>query len=502
MLSTAHVRKGSLMFRTPGFRPLMSYLPRSGPTRHGSPARSRSRKPITTKLYNLPRFRTHSESLAVFHPLTYSSRNEKHAQSRTLHTSYTQLSNYSPLPKLISAEAPSFQDLGIKSSLCKVLKRDNIIVPTLIQTEALPMTLSRDNHCIIHSETGTGKTLTFLLAALQDATPALTTLILVPTRELAVQMHYQAVRLAGTRKDSKRILAMFSGVDIKKQLEQYNTLRPHILIGTPKRILDLLDTSLQDFSILHRLVLDEADKILMTPSKRITAKKKAVREIHPRPGRAIVERILTAPKRRGNTQLICTSATVNDALREELIQIGWGPDADLISTMTVQSLTPPRSIEHHYIVCSEQEGMNKLDLLLEHFYTSKEKSALVFIHRGASILTFVDELNEKGINAAALYSNTVTPTGYPQFLDEFKSGKIPLVVGTEETVRGLDFTWLNTVYIMEVPRSASEYLHLCGRVGRLGRHGRAVVFVTSEQEVKRMTMHYSRLGVHGKVVEI
>ena len=145
--------------------------------------------------------------------------------------------------------------------------------------------------------------------------------------------------------------------------------------------------------------------------------------------------------------------------------------------------------------------MNKLEALVEHFNHSGEKSALVFIHRGASIGKFVSELNDIGVKATALYTKALTPEGYPRFLNDFKAGRVQIVVATEETVRGLDFTWLSTVYILEVPRNASEYLHLCGRVGRLGNVGRAVVFATGSQELKRLMLHYKNLQVEGKKQE-
>lgn len=96
---------------------------------------------------------------------------------------------------------------------------------------------------------------------------------------------------------------------------------------------------------------------------------------------------------------------------------------------------------------------------MDHFKSSGEKSALVFIHRGAPISRFLYDLKSRGFKAVALHENI---NHYTKFLEDFKSGEVELVVATEETVRGLDFTWLNTVYLMVVPPTAKEYLHLCG----------------------------------------
>lgn len=400
------------------------------------------------------------------------------------------------LPDNLNVEHATFQGLGIKTPLCNALKREGITDPTLIQCEALPFVLQRRN-CIIHSETGTGKTLTFLLPAIQDVIPGLSTVILVPTRELAVQMHYQATKLAGGRRNSRRIYALFSGVDKQATMQDYKDINPHILIATPKRMLQLLETNSKDFNNLRRLVLDEVDKILLPLSKHASAKRKVIRETHPRPGHLVVKQLLSLPTNR-RLQLICASATANRVLQEELIELGWGAGAELIST-TATKLALPNSIEHQYIFNPDQEEMDKLETLVKHFRSSREKSALVFIHRGASISKFVHELTEKGVEATALHAVTLTPGEYPQFLDNFKSGRVQLVVGTEETVRGLDFTWLNTVYLMEVPRNANEYLHLCGRVGRLGSSGRAVVLVSGDQELRRLMLQYRSLQVEGKI---
>ncbi len=411
------------------------------------------------------------------------------------------------IPDGLDTEAATFHDLGVQPHLCKALNRMDITMPTAVQSEALPFTLAGKNHCIIQSETGTGKTLTFLLPAIEDPLPALTTLILVPTRELAVQMHYQAAQLVGQRKNSKRVMAMFSGTGSDDQLSEYSELKPHILIGTPRRIQELLETNHRDFTHLRRLVLDEADKILLPLERRAHEKKRILRESHPRPGAVVVRKILSphrgrARPKHSRLQLICTSATVTTSLQEELEDLGWGPNADFISTSSLQKLVSPTAIKHQYVTVhnADVDGMDKTEALFEHFHASREKSALVFIHRGASVTQFVDDLNNRGVSSVALYSKAVNPTEYASFLADFESGRISLVVGTEETVRGLDFPWLNMVYISEVPRSASEYLHLCGRVGRLGRAGRAVVFVDGDQQVRRLLQHYRMLGVKGSQV--
>ena len=401
----------------------------------------------------------------------------------------------------------SFQALGVTPSLCRSLKEEGILVPSLIQCEALPVTFARTSNCIIQSETGTGKTLTFLLPALQEQVPSMTTLILVPTRELAIQIQYQARKLVGQDKRAKRVLAMYSGIDDKDLVASYMERRPNILIGTPKRILELLKTNLKDFTSLRRLVLDEVDKLLLLPKKKGNLKKRLMRDVHPRPTNLIVPKLLSLQER-FRMQLIASSATVDEHLKEELVDLGWTQNLEIISTNeSSRELISPDTIKH---LCLNVEPYNtwntddditnsrdKIDTLLEHFKSSGENSALVFIHRNAPITQFVYDLQQRGIKTTALHENVSSPTQYAECVEKFESGEIELMVATEETVRGLDFAWLSTVYLMVVPRTAKDYLHLCGRVGRVGQHGRAVVIVEDERERKRIEAHYKRLGVDG-----
>ena len=376
-------------------------------------------------------------------------------------------------------------------------------MPTAIQSEALPITLTKRSDCIIQSETGSGKTLTFLLPALQDSSLGLSTLILVPTRELASQIHYQALKLAGRRKNSRRIFTLFTGYEEEEdQMMEYERIRPHILIGTPKRILKMLETSEGEFIRLRRLVLDEVDKLLLPLGKRAPRRKRELREARPRPVAAVVKKLVMVRRGEKAIQLICTSASANTELQEELEEIGWKSDTTFVSTSISSTTghakwTAPSSIQHRYVLCDPTDRMVKMDKLAECFLADGEKSALVFIHKEASVTKFVEGMNKRGVKAVPLYKQVLNHEDYSQFLAEFKSGEIQLAVGTEETVRGLDFTWLNTVYLTEVPTKALDYLHLCGRVGRVGREGKVVVLVAGDLERKRLLRHFYRLEIEG-----
>ncbi len=407
-----------------------------------------------------------------------------------------------------SLDTGSFSSIGVVPSLCKALSDEGITTPTQVQDRSLPITLSTKTNCIIKSETGSGKTLTFLLPALQEKLVGLSTLIIVPSRELAIQILYQANNLCKNIKNDKRIMAYYAGTFSEETLvEKYAELRPHILISTPKPLLKLLETKLKDFVNIQRVVLDEVDKLLLLPDKKAKMKKKAIRDVHARATNLVVEKLLNQ-KRKNSPQFIATSATLDQDVEEELRDLGWGDHPKIIRVSEIITDNPlilPSTIQHCYLECDDtstrktREHRDKIDALIEHFQSSGDKSALVFIHRGAPITQFVYQLQKRKIRVEALHENVKESNQYSKFLKAFESGEIELVIATEETVRGLDFPWLSTVYVLEVPRTANEYLHLCGRVGRVGRRGRAVVITENPRETRRLESHYKKLGVEGEI---
>ena len=425
-------------------------------------------------------------------------------------------------------EESRFKKLGVSSSAIRLLKSHyGIVTPTDVQEQSLPLTLDRKS-CIIQSPTGSGKTLSFLIPALEDASPGLSTVILAPTRELATQLHQWAMVLAGTRKGSKKVLlcvsGMAGGLEVADPLEEEEEEKrknggadrssssrdmedvtllqvesPNVVIATPKKLLELLNDGTFTMKNLRRVVLDECDKLIVPLNpQRATWRARARREKHPRPATLVLTYIKERLRRR-QLQLICTSATADVGVKEELVRLGWSTELPVIQCSS--SRTTPSTIQHYYMLVKDEKGLDpaldKIDLLVDHFLqTSGGRPALVFIHRGAKIDHFVWNLRRRGMRVVALYEKMNDSEEYREFLARFQAGQIQLAVGTEETVRGLDFPWVRTVYLMEVPRTAQEYLHLCGRVGRVGRAGQAVVLLLGS-EMPRLFRHYAKLNIKG-----
>jgi len=277
------------------------------------------------------------------------------------------------------------------------------------------------------------------------------------------------------------------------------------LIGTPKRLLKAVEDDVRIFQHVHRLVFDEPDKTFMIMDfEQLKLRHKKLKKqkvhIHPRAGEMFLSKLLHI--RKGNFQLICTSATINDTLKGELADMGWGEN--YVDISYTAPLTIPQGIKHCYVVANEAAGgLNKLDVLVKLFSKSREKSALVFIHSQAKIDQFMYELCNRGFTADPLYKHSAG--NFSSFMKDFKMGKIDFVVGTEETVRGLDFNWLQTVYNLFVPKRATEYLHMCGRVGRVGKEGTAVTIVdpsVEAQELLQLKMTYKHLQLTANELSI
>ncbi|XP_032234811.2 DEAD-box ATP-dependent RNA helicase CshC [Nematostella vectensis] len=391
-----------------------------------------------------------------------------------------------------------FSNFGVHPKLVEKLKKMGITKPVPIQEKALPSVFSHKS-LLIKSETGTGKSLVFLLPSVQDPGRGYGTIIVVPTRELASQMLYEVSRLLG----DKSIVASFvSGVDLSRQekLLKDSLHPPRIVIGTPKRLWEIVQEHEHLLQRTKRIVIDEVDKTLLPVHQRSSQKKIATRLMHPRPGRLLVDKLKAVSKVK-NIQLIGATATANDVLKEDLVEMGWGDHVLVAETPSYegkQRRVPP-CITHRYALFDGKTVPSKAQVLAKIYESSNQKSALVFIHRNHSVDDFVWELRYLGLNAAALYKQVAIPdpTKYHKFLRDFRTGQIQLLVGTEETVRGLDFKELDHVYLMEVPKNVEEYLHLCGRVGRQGRPGTAttVVDMNVVGEERRLRLQFRRLGV-------
>jgi ATP-dependent RNA helicase RhlE len=370
----------------------------------------------------------------------------------------------------------SFSELGLSEALLKIVAKYDFPTPYPIQIAAIPAVLSGKDVLGI-AQTGSGKTASFVLPILQQFQTKsvaknrhIKALIVVPTRELAVQVG-EVFKLFGEHLPRPvKSLAVFGGVSINPQMIQMQGVE--ILIATPGRLLDLVENNAMQLSEIDVLVLDEADKMLNLGFKEE------------------MNRIFALlPSRRQN---LLFSATL-------------GKDIDTITEMILRNpikIEIEREVENldlikqtGYYVTEDRRGPLLRYLIKEH----KLKQVLVFtssVHKADSV---VNKLKQNGITALALHSQK-SQGGRTDALRYFKSGEINVLVATDLASRGIDIPSLPVVINYELPRSPKDFIHRIGRTGRAGVEGEALSFIALEDE-QHFKVIQKKMGKFVEMVE-
>ena len=352
-----------------------------------------------------------------------------------------------------------FSSLGLSSSLLKAVAEQKYTTPYPIQKEAIPAILDGKDILGI-AQTGSGKTASFvlpILEQLQRQTSPLKNrhvraLVLVPTRELAIQLNIAFTNLGCYQPSKTRSLAVHGGVSINPQMIGLQGV--DILIATPGRLLELISSKAVSLSDVQVLVLDEADKMLNLGFKE-----------------EMTQIFDLLPDKR---QTLLFSATLSDDIN-----------------------TINKNLLHEPVVIMVDEVINNLDLIEQTAYLIPEdkkgpllryiiihqelEQVLVFtsnVHRADMV---ADKLNKNGIDAASIHSKKTQGTRNAA-LSLFKAGKIRVLVATDLMARGIDIKFLPCVINYELPRSPKDYIHRIGRTGRAESSGEAISFVTPDDE--------------------
>ncbi|MCV0404395.1 MAG: DEAD/DEAH box helicase [Chloroflexi bacterium] len=351
----------------------------------------------------------------------------------------------------------SFSELGLRPELLRAIADSGYDTPTPVQTEAIPIVLAgRD--LMAGAQTGTGKTAAFVLPILQrlHESPveldrrAVRALILVPTRELAIQVE-ESVQTYG-KHAPLRSVAVYGGASLPDQLRELDA-GAEIVVATPGRLLDLVWRGSIDFGAVEFLVLDEADRMLDMGF---------IDDI-----RMIISLL---PKER---QSLLFSATFPEAIKRLTKTL-------LREPATVQ-VTPPNSttalVDHVVLRVEDSHKKATLSHLISNGHVT---SALVFVRtkHGADRLT--NQLARDGIRVAAIHGDRAQSQRIAA-LEDFKDGRIHVLVATEVAARGIDIDALPYVVNYDLPRSAEDYVHRIGRTGRAGVDGVAISLVSESE---------------------
>ena len=358
-----------------------------------------------------------------------------------------------------------FSELSLSPALHQNLRSNGFLLPTPVQEQAIPVALTGSD-LIATAQTGTGKTLAFLLpivdTLLRESTagnPAkgIQALILTPTRELAMQIHDAFAKLSvGT---GFRATAIVGGMSEQPQL---NSIRrgAHIVIATPGRLVDYLQRRLIDLSTVRVSVLDEADRMLdmgFLPA---------------------IERILSAlPAKR---QSLFFSATMEKPV-EQLIQRHSRKPVRLAVDGTVAKA--PDQIDLHLYEIDNDKKVG----LLRHMLNQETGSFLVFARTKHGTDRLAKRLSRSGMRAVAMHGDR-TQNQRNQALAGFRDGRYRVLVATDVAARGIHVDSVAHVVNYDLPQAPSDFIHRIGRTGRAGQRGTASTFsLKSERgEVRRI----------------
>lgn len=351
----------------------------------------------------------------------------------------------------------SFKSLGLHAFLLKALENQQYKAPYPVQEKAIPALLQRKDILGI-SKTGSGKTAAYLLPILQllfqkkveKKDRHIRTLILTPTRELAIQVNEYVARFTPYMPQPIKTMAVYGGVSINPQMMALHGT--DVLVATPGRLLDLMASNAIHLSQVEILVLDEADKMLQLGFKEE------------------MDKIFSAlPFKRQN---ILFSATVTDYINDMQKLLLHEP-VNIEIQEEEQDIELIEQLAYH--VTPERKG----PLLRYLIKNGDMQQVLVFTSAVRTADNLAGKLIKNGIHAASLHGH-LSQSARIDTLQRFKAGKLRVLIASDLASRGIDIQQLPVVINYELPRSPKDYIHRIGRTGRAGASGKAISLICPE----------------------
>ncbi len=362
----------------------------------------------------------------------------------------------------------TFQELGIRKDFIKGINEIGIIEPTEIQEQVIPLLM--DTHCDLvgQAQTGTGKTAAYglpMLHRIDAKQKQVQGLILCPTRELGQQIAKQLFRFT---KYTDKIFseAVYGGSKIDIQIN--NLKRPtHIVVATPGRLIDLVKRDAVDLSHVNMVVLDEADEMLSMGFKKE------------------LDQILGFLKSAQSKWLF--SATMPHGIRQ-IVNQHMSDDAHRIEVSGSNVVN--KNIEHQYLICDENEKLEKLIKLIK---AQQGNRGLIFCRTKVSAQKLSKRLIARNIAADAIHGDLLQKER-DKVMRAFKKDRIHILIATDIAARGIDIAGLSFVFHYQLPDQDEYYTHRSGRTARAGKEGVSICLVTSTE--MKLIRHYEKsLGI-------
>ena len=349
----------------------------------------------------------------------------------------------------------NFQQLNLDSNLIKGLQKQGITSPTEVQSLVFE-NIKNHKDMVVQAQTGSGKTLSYLLPLFEkiDTTKRETqVIVLAPTHELVMQIVNQVKLLSQNSEIPVTTLPLIGEVNIQKQIKNIKDTKPHIVVGSCGRILDLIKQRQLKVHTVKTIVLDEVDSLLSGKNT------------------SVVKDIIKCTLR--DRQLLAFSASTNvncldicNSLMKEPVIIKSSKEADV-----------NENINHMYLLCDRRD---KFKTLRKALAAVNPKKAIVFVNDEESIEIISEKLNFHGRRNIAISGN-MTKEDRKIALDKFKSGKVKILVSSDLSARGLDIQNITHVFNLDFPVNKNEYIHRSGRTARGNNTGDTISIVTNKE---------------------
>lgn len=372
--------------------------------------------------------------------------------------------------------AKSFKDLGLSKPMLAALKAAGYESPTAIQAGLIPLALDCVD-VVGQARTGTGKTASFAIPILEVVEPPFhphcpQALVLVPTRELAVQVRDEFVKLSHGQRIN--CVALYGGKPLRGQLDKLKRGAP-IIVGTPGRVLDHLSRGSIDMTDLEIVVLDEADRML---------------DIGFRPD---IEKILK--KCPSDRQTLLLSATVPPPIEKLAKRYMIEPEFLNFSPKDISVET----IDQYYFTVDQER---KFDLLVRLLEREKPRQAIVFCRTKRGTDKIHERLAKKFKSVGTIHGD-MSQGARDRVMRDFREQAVTVLVATDVIGRGIDVSSVSHIINYDIPAFCDDYVHRVGRTGRMGREGVAYSFVTPEEgyELTRIEERINRLLIRATMAD-
>jgi ATP-dependent RNA helicase DeaD len=345
-----------------------------------------------------------------------------------------------------------FSDLNLSASTLKSVKRMGFEEATPIQASTIPAGLAGKD-IIGQAQTGTGKTTAFgipMIEKIDMKNPNVQALVIAPTRELAIQVSEELYRIGSDKR--ARVLSVYGGQDIQRQIRAMKK-NPHIIVGTPGRLLDHIKRRTLKLDNVETLVLDEADEMLNMGF---------IEDIE-----SILE---TVPSTR---QTLLFSATMPDPIRRIAERFMTEPEVIKVKSKEVTV----SNIEQYFTKVTEKEKFDVLSRLID---VQSPELAIVFGRTKRRVDELSRALSIRGYLAEGIHGD-LSQARRMTVLKKFKEGRIDILIATDVAARGLDISGVTHVYNFDIPQDPESYVHRIGRTGRAGKKGMSITFVTPRE---------------------